>query len=97
MMLALLAACFAYHFDMECFLAQDQACLQLCQDAAEDSCAEPLLGSGPALALPIRLFYFESFLLQVECSTPPVISLTACSVSEILRPVGLRAPPSILA
>lgn len=83
----------SYNLDLECFLAGDGTCQQVCQESAKDICAEPSFGSGPPVAIVPRTFYFQIF---TRLDTSPVGVLAQYllpSTPGLSLPVGLRAPP----
>lgn len=85
----------SYNLDLECLLADDGACRQVCQEASEDICAEPSFGSSPAVAILPRPFVFQ-FFTGVECTLAQAVSQNPLpSAPGLSLPVGLRAPPSL--
>lgn len=97
LILLLLGLVQSYNLDLECFLADTSGCLQVCQTATEDVCAEPSVGSAPPIALPQRNFEFEQFVYEIDCPKGDYSQTVSLSSSGPIKlPVGLRAPPSCL-
>jgi hypothetical protein len=89
----LLGLLLSYNLDLECLSAGNGACQQVCQEAAEDVCAEPSFGSAPLAALPSRPFHFETFLVQAPGLPATIFQEPKPSGPGSPLPLGLRAPP----
>jgi len=94
LILSLLGVLLSYSFDLECFLENGQACVQVCDQASEDVCSEPLLGSTPSAALVTRLFVLQPYVQGPAVLVAFLPQERVFSSFLTLLPVGLRAPPA---
>lgn len=92
-LLVLLALFVSYNLDLECLLADPGVCQQVCQESADDICAEPSFGSPVTVALGSRAFVFQWFALETCTHSITVYQEPRPSGPGLLSSVGLRAPP----
>ena len=92
-LLVLLALFVSYNLDLECVLADHGVCQQVCQESAEDICAEPSFGSPAIVALGSRVFVFQWFALETCTRVIITYQEPLPSGPGLLSSVGLRAPP----
>ncbi len=90
----LLGTLLSYNLDLECVLADHgTGCQTVCQESAEDSCADPVMGSPPVIALPTRPFVYQAFLAEIFLYTAEPVEAHPYTDQTWFRSVGLRAPP----
>lgn len=92
-LLVLLALFVSYNLDLECVLADHGVCQQVCQESAEDICAEPSFGSPAIVALGSRVFVLQWLALETRTQAIVVYQEPRPSGPGLLSSVGLRAPP----
>ena len=90
----LLGTLLSYNLDLEGVLADHgTGCRTVCQESAEDSCADPVMGSPPIIALPTRPFVYQAFLAEIFLYTAEPVEAHPYTDQTWFRSVGLRAPP----